>query len=164
MPIFTIAFCAIIFVIYILDNFILIPKTETVTLKEKLWAGHNKGYINHALHLSEKKIKKPDFPDCRNSGDYKINRNKQNKTDCYKPEDEEDSLDYFFCWIFQFFHVQNLSDALKRRAFFQKPPFAFLFFSLREQRPLRRLFHGHLQKGHSQKISVRFRKEENRFL
>ena len=58
MPIFTITFCAIILVIYILDNFILIPKTETVTLKEKLWAGHNKGYINHALHLSEKKIKK----------------------------------------------------------------------------------------------------------
>ncbi len=58
MPIFTITFCAIILVIYLLDNFILIPKTETVTLKEKLWAGHNKGYINHALHLSEKKIKK----------------------------------------------------------------------------------------------------------
>lgn len=58
MPIFTITFCAIILVIYILDNFILIPKTGTVTLKEKLWSGHNKGYINHALHLSEKKIKK----------------------------------------------------------------------------------------------------------
>ncbi len=58
MPIFTITFCAIILAIYILDNFIVIPKTETVTLKEKLWAGHNKGYINHALHLSEKKIKK----------------------------------------------------------------------------------------------------------
>lgn len=58
MPIFTITFCAIILVIYILDNFILIPKTETVTLKEKLWSGHNKGYINHALHLSEKKIKR----------------------------------------------------------------------------------------------------------
>ncbi len=58
MPIFTIIFCAIIILIYILDNFIIIPKTETVTLKEKLWAGHNKGYINHALHLSEKKIKK----------------------------------------------------------------------------------------------------------
>ena len=58
MPIFTITFCAIILVIYLLDNFIVIPKTETVTLKEKLWAGHNKGYINHALHLSEKKIKK----------------------------------------------------------------------------------------------------------
>jgi len=58
MPIFTIAFCAIILLIYILDNFIIIPKTATVTLKEKLWTGHNKGYINHALHLSEKKIKK----------------------------------------------------------------------------------------------------------
>lgn len=58
MPIFTIAFCAIILLIYILDNFIIIPQTETVTLKEKLWSGHNKGYINHALHLSEKKIKK----------------------------------------------------------------------------------------------------------
>ena len=58
MPIFTITFCAIILVIYLLDNFIVIPKTETVTLKEKLWSGHNKGYINHALHLSEKKIKK----------------------------------------------------------------------------------------------------------
>ena len=57
MPIFTLIFCAIIVLIYILDNFIIIPKTETVTLKEKLWAGHNKGYINHALHLSEKKIK-----------------------------------------------------------------------------------------------------------
>lgn len=58
MPIFTIAFCAIIFIIYILDNFLIIPKTETVTLKEKLVTGHNKGYINHSLHLSEKKIKK----------------------------------------------------------------------------------------------------------
>ena len=58
MPAFTLLFCAIIILIYIIDNFIVIPKTETVTLKEKLWAGHNKGYINHALHLSEKKIKK----------------------------------------------------------------------------------------------------------
>lgn len=58
MPIFTISFCAVIILVYILDNFILIPKTATVTLKEKLWTGHNKGYINHALHLSEKKIKK----------------------------------------------------------------------------------------------------------
>ncbi len=57
MPIFTITFCVIIFIIYILDNFLVIPKTETVTLKEKLLTGHNKGYINHALHLSEKKIK-----------------------------------------------------------------------------------------------------------
>lgn len=57
MPVFTITFCVIILIVYLLDNFIIIPKTETVTLKEKLWAGHNKGYINHALHLSEKKIK-----------------------------------------------------------------------------------------------------------
>ncbi len=58
MPIFTISFCAIIVLIYILDNFIVIPKTATVSLKEKLWTGHNKSFINHALHLSEKKIKK----------------------------------------------------------------------------------------------------------
>lgn len=58
MPIFTLTFCAIIILIYILDNFLVIQKTETATLKEKLWTGHNKGYINHALHLSEKKIKK----------------------------------------------------------------------------------------------------------
>ncbi len=58
MPIFTISFCAVIILIYILDNFFVIPKTATVTLKEKLLTGHNKGYINHALHLSEKKIKK----------------------------------------------------------------------------------------------------------
>ena len=58
MPIFTITFCAIIILIYILDNFVIIPKTATVTLKEKLWEGHNKGSINNALHLSEKKIKK----------------------------------------------------------------------------------------------------------
>ena len=58
MPIFTITFCSIIIFVYLLDNFIIIPKTETVTLKEKLWSGHNKGYINQALHLSEKKIKK----------------------------------------------------------------------------------------------------------
>lgn len=57
MPIFTIAFCVLIFVVYILDNFIIIPKTAKVTLKEKLLTGHNYGYINHALHLSEKKIK-----------------------------------------------------------------------------------------------------------
>ena len=58
MPIFTITFCAIIILIYILDSFFIIPKTTTVTLKEKLLTGHNKGYINNALHLSEKKIKK----------------------------------------------------------------------------------------------------------
>lgn len=58
MPFFTITFCAIILIIYVLDNFVIISKTEMVTTKEKLWSGHNKGYINHALHLSEKKIKK----------------------------------------------------------------------------------------------------------
>ena len=58
MPVFTISFCAVIVLIYIIDNFIVIPKAKTVTLKEKLWSGHNKGCINHALHLSEKKIKK----------------------------------------------------------------------------------------------------------
>jgi len=58
MPIFTVSFCAVIVLIYIVDNFIAIPKTATVTLKEKMWSGHNKGCINHALHLSEKKIKK----------------------------------------------------------------------------------------------------------
>ena len=58
MPLFTLIFCAIILIIYILDNFIIIPKTANVTLEEKLWSGHNKGYINHVLHLSEKKIKK----------------------------------------------------------------------------------------------------------
>ena len=58
MPLFALIFCAIILIIYILDNFIIIPKTANVTLEEKLWSGHNKGYINHALHLSEKKIKK----------------------------------------------------------------------------------------------------------
>ena len=33
MPIFTIAFCAIIVLIYVLDNFIVIPKATAVTLK-----------------------------------------------------------------------------------------------------------------------------------
>ena len=58
MPVFTITFCTIILVIYILDNFLIIHKKETVTLKEKLWSGHNKGCINQALHLSEMKIKR----------------------------------------------------------------------------------------------------------
>ena len=58
MPVFTITFCAIILIVYILDNFVIVPKTADVTFKEKLWSGHNKGHINHALHLSEKKIKK----------------------------------------------------------------------------------------------------------
>ena len=58
MPVFTIAFCVVVFVIYIFDNFFIITKTETVTFKEKMWMGHNKGYINRALHLSPKRIKK----------------------------------------------------------------------------------------------------------
>lgn len=58
MPIFTTVFCAIIFLIYILDNLMLIPETAAVTLKERLLTGHNKGYINYALRLSEEKIKK----------------------------------------------------------------------------------------------------------
>lgn len=58
MPVFSFTFCTIIVLIYILDNFILISKTETITLKQKLWTGHNKGYINRALHLSENKIRK----------------------------------------------------------------------------------------------------------
>ncbi|MBR3766716.1 MAG: rhomboid family intramembrane serine protease [Clostridia bacterium] len=57
MPLFTITFCVLIVIIYILDNFLVIPKSTNVTLKEKLLTGHNYGYINHALHLSEKKIK-----------------------------------------------------------------------------------------------------------
>ena len=58
MPVFTLSFCAIIIIIFILDNFLLIPKSETVTLKQKLFTGHNRGAINRALHLSEEKIKK----------------------------------------------------------------------------------------------------------
>ena len=58
MPVFTITFCVVIFVIYILDDFFIIPKSETVAFKEKVWLGHNKGYINRALHLSPKRIKK----------------------------------------------------------------------------------------------------------
>ncbi len=58
VPVFTISFCSLILLIYILDTFFLIPKGENVTLKQKLLTGHNKGSINRALHLSEKKIKK----------------------------------------------------------------------------------------------------------
>ena len=54
---FTFLFSAIILAVYILDTFILIPNTETVTSKEKWLTGHNKGCINHALRLSESKIK-----------------------------------------------------------------------------------------------------------
>ena len=56
MPVFTVSFCAIIIIIFILDNFFLIPKSESVTRKE-LFFGHNKGYINRALRLSNEKIK-----------------------------------------------------------------------------------------------------------
>ena len=56
MPVFTISFCAIIIIIFILDNFFLIPKSESVTRNE-LFFGHNKGYINRALRLSNEKIK-----------------------------------------------------------------------------------------------------------
>ena len=58
MPVFTIAFCAVIITVFVLDNFLLIPKNADVTLKEKLLTGHNKGYINRALRLSDEKIKK----------------------------------------------------------------------------------------------------------
>lgn len=56
MPVFTVSFCAIIIIIFILDNFFLIPKSESVTRKEML-LGHNKGCINRALRLSNEKIK-----------------------------------------------------------------------------------------------------------
>lgn len=58
MPVFTIIFCAVATVIFILDDFVLIPENAGVTPKEKFLTGHNKGYINRALHLSESKIKK----------------------------------------------------------------------------------------------------------
>ena len=58
MCFFTLVFCLIIFVIYIFDTFILIPKTEKITPEQKWLKGHNKGYINNALHLSESRIKK----------------------------------------------------------------------------------------------------------
>jgi rhomboid protease GluP len=58
MPVFTISFCAVIVAVYILDTFFLIPKSVTVTRKEKLLSGHNKGNLNRALHLSAQKIKK----------------------------------------------------------------------------------------------------------
>jgi rhomboid protease GluP len=58
IPVFTLSFCALIIVIYILDSLVLIPKNAGVTLLEKLLTGHNKGYINRALHLSHSKIKR----------------------------------------------------------------------------------------------------------
>ena len=60
MPVFTISFCAVITAVYILDTFLLIPKSVTVSLKEKLLAGHNKGYLNRALRLSDEKIRQGD--------------------------------------------------------------------------------------------------------
>ena len=58
MPVFTISFCSVIVAVYILDTFFLIPKSAAVSRKEKLFTGHNKGYLNRALRLSEQKIKK----------------------------------------------------------------------------------------------------------
>lgn len=58
MPVFTTSFCAVLIAIYILDTFFLIPESVTVSWKEKLFSGHNKGRLNRALHLSERKIKK----------------------------------------------------------------------------------------------------------
>ncbi len=58
MSVFTISFSALIVAIYILDTFFLIPKNVAVTRKEKLLTGHNKGYLNRALRLSEQKIRK----------------------------------------------------------------------------------------------------------
>lgn len=56
--IFTISFSVLIIIIFILDSFFLIPENAGVTPKEKFFTGHNKGYINRALHLSDEKIKK----------------------------------------------------------------------------------------------------------
>ncbi len=58
MPVFTISFCAVIVAVYILDTFFLIPEGVAVSRKEKLLTGHNKGYLNRALRLSDQKIKK----------------------------------------------------------------------------------------------------------
>ena len=58
MPVFTISFCALIIVIYILDAFVLVPANAGITAKERFLTGHNKGYINRALHLSDEKIRR----------------------------------------------------------------------------------------------------------
>ena len=58
MPVFTISFCAVIVAVYLLDTFLLLPEGVTVSRKEKLLTGHNKGYLNRALRLSDEKIKK----------------------------------------------------------------------------------------------------------
>ena len=56
-PVFTIFFCAVIIAVYILDTFFLLPKSVTVSRKEKLLTGHNKGRLNRALRLSDEKIR-----------------------------------------------------------------------------------------------------------
>jgi membrane associated rhomboid family serine protease len=58
MPVFTISFCALTVLIYILDSFILVPADAGVTAKERFLTGHNKGLINRALHLSDEKIRR----------------------------------------------------------------------------------------------------------
>ncbi len=58
MPVFTILFCAAFTAVYILDTFFLLPEGVTVTRKEKLLTGHNKGRLNRALRLSAEKIGK----------------------------------------------------------------------------------------------------------
>ena len=58
MPVFTISFCAVIVAFYLLDTFFLLPEGVTVSRKEKLLTGHNKGRLNRALRLSEEKIRK----------------------------------------------------------------------------------------------------------
>lgn len=58
MPVFTISFCALIIVIFILDVFFVTPGNEDLTLRKKLISGYNKGRINRVLRLSREKIKK----------------------------------------------------------------------------------------------------------
>ncbi len=58
MPVFTLSFCALIIIIYIIDTVLLIPAGETVTPKERFLTGHNRGCINRALRLSDERIKK----------------------------------------------------------------------------------------------------------
>ena len=58
MPVFTISFCAVMLAVYILDTFFLLPEGAAVSRKEKLLTGHNRGYLNRALHLSDEKIRK----------------------------------------------------------------------------------------------------------
>ena len=58
MPVFTISFCAVIVAVYLLDTFFLLPEGVTVSRKEKLLTGHNRGRLNRALRLSDEKIRK----------------------------------------------------------------------------------------------------------